>query len=107
VFFRCDGLFHLLLECGERLRPKEVAVCTHCDEAFGIELVKAARAGGAIYDESSLLEDAQVLGDCGTANRQTASDLADGQRAAKQALQDGTAGVIAEGIKLTHLVSIH
>ena len=67
----------------------------------------AARAGGPIHDEFGQFQDAQVLGDRGAADGQTARDLAYGQGAGKQALEDGTAGSIAEGVELGHLVSTH
>jgi len=76
-------------------------------ERVGIELIEPLRSGGLIEDEMSILQNAQVLGDCRPADREFLRQFADGQRSVHESGEDGAASWIAERIELGVLVSIH
>jgi hypothetical protein len=76
-------------------------------ESGGVQLVKATVAVGGVGDEAGLLEDFEVLGDGGAGDGEVFGELADGEWAAREAREDGSAGGIAEGVELGVLVSVH
>ena len=94
-------------EGGEGLAPELVEVFADGVEAGGVELVEAAVAVGGVGDEASLFEDFEVLGDGGAGDGKVFGELADGEWAAGEADEDGTAGGVAEGVELGVLVSVH
>jgi len=70
-------------------------------------MVQPSRPGGVIDNEVSLLQNPQMLRDCGTANGEPLSQFADGQWAGEQAVQNGSPGGVAESVELGRLVSSH
>lgn len=82
-----------------RLGPHLVEVSTQACYAFGIQLVKAASSGLAVGDQAGVLEDAEMLGDGGAADREGASEFVNGGGAVGEFLKDGHAGSIAEGVE--------
>ena len=94
-------------EGGESLAPELVEVCADGVEAGGVELVEAAVAVGGVGDEAGLFENFEALGDGGAGDGEIFGELADGERAAGEAREDGAAGGVAEGVQLGVLVSAH
>ncbi len=76
-------------------------------DTFGVELVQAAGASLTIGNESGVFEDAEVLGDGGTAYGQGAGDFVYGDGTVGEPLEDGHAGGIAQCVKSGLEVSIH
>ena len=111
--FRGSGLglfelfLRLLLERVEGDGPELVEVVAKRLESDGIDLVEPAVSLRPVDDEPRVLQDPQMLGDRGTADRELARQLADGQRAGREARQDRAAGRIAERVELGMLVSRH
>jgi hypothetical protein len=114
AIFRCDacaatncrtsasfpGTLRGFLERGERVAPKPIEVRAQGVDPRGIQLVEPPVSHGAIDDQTRVLQDPQVLGDCGAADRETARDLADRLRSLEQAFEDRPAGGIAQGVQL-------
>jgi hypothetical protein len=57
-------------------------------------------------DEARILEDAEMLGDCGAAHRDLRGEVAHGLGAAPEELEDLPAGRVAEGVERVS-VSLH
>ena len=68
-------------------------------DAFRIQLVEAAGSGSAVSDQTCVFEDAQMLGDRGTADGQGAGQFVDGNGTASEHLEDGHAGRVAQGVQ--------
>ena len=96
-----------MLERGQGLIPEVIEVLAKGFERVGIEGVDAARAVGAIGHEPSVLEDAEMLRDRGTADGELARELPDGQRTLQQARQDRPARAVTQGVELRMFVSNH
>jgi len=70
-------------------------------------MVQPPRPGGVIDNKVGLLQNPQVLGDCGAADREPRSQFPDRLRAGEQAVQDSAPGGISESVELCRLVSRH
>ncbi len=70
-------------------------------------MVQPPRPKGVIRNQVGLLQNTQVLRDCGAANGKSLGQFADGQRPTEQPVQDCSPGGIAESIELRRLVSNH
>jgi len=68
-------------------------------DAFRIQLVEAAGSGAAVGDQSCVFQDAQVLGDRGAADGQSAGQFVDGNGTASEHLEDGHAGRVPQGVE--------
>jgi hypothetical protein len=102
------GLLGGPTKCVERLVPEAFEVLSDGREASVVNRVDAARPLSPVRDESHVLEDPQVLRHGRSAYRKRSRDLDNGKRSASKALEDRSAGCIAEGVKLrTRLVSCH
>jgi hypothetical protein len=78
-----------------------LAQCLDCVRIDGIE---APRARRPISDKAGAFEHTQVLGNRGPTHGKFAREFPDGHRAAHEALQNGAARRIAEGIELSALL---
>ena len=67
--------------------------------AFGVQLIEAASSGLSVHYQPRILQHSQVLRNRWTAYRQHARKLVDGDRSARQLLEDGHPRGIAEGIE--------
>jgi len=99
MFLSYWGFFRCHLEIAHRPGPHLVEVGAQPRHTFRIQLIEPARSGPAVENESRILQDLQVLGDCGPAYGQCARQLVDGQRAGRQLLKDGHPGRIAQCIQ--------
>jgi hypothetical protein len=70
-----------------------------------IDAVDAASTIGAIGDEAGLLEQFQMLGDGGSADRHTLGDAADRQRTAGETFDDAPSCWVAKNIQSVLRVS--
>ena len=70
-------------------------------------MVQPPRPGGVIDNEVGLLQNPQVLRDCGAANGEPLGQFANRQGPTEQAVQNGAPGGIAESVELRRLVSSH
>ena len=68
-------------------------------ERFGIELVDAVAAFAMFADQVGAAQQAQVLGDRGTGNRESSGDFSGGLAAAAKQIEDGAAGGIGQGLE--------
>ena len=68
-------------------------------ERFGIQLVDAVAAFAMFADQVGAAQQAQVLGDGGTGDREGFGDLSGGLAAAAEEIEDGAAGGIGEGLE--------
>lgn len=76
-------------------------------DAVGIQFVDTPRSRAPVTHQTSVLENAQMLGHCRTRNRQTGGEFVHGARMAADHLEDGQAGGIAEGSEAVLYVSVH
>ena len=83
-------------EVGEGFGPEAVEIGAYRVDAGGVDLVEASPADRLVQHQPGVLEHLEVLGDGGTADRETRRQLADDTRAVGQAFEDGPAGGIAE-----------
>jgi hypothetical protein len=68
-------------------------------ERFGVELVDAMTPFAVLADQVGAAQQAQVLGNCGTGNRESLGDLSGGLAAPAQQVEDGAAGRISQRLK--------
>jgi hypothetical protein len=66
------------LKVGESFGPHLVEVRAETGDTLGVELVEATRAGAGVEDQACIFEDLEVLGDSGTADGESASELVHG-----------------------------
>src|SRR5215813_12307900 len=83
------GFLRLLLEGGECLCPESFEELAQRIESPGVERVDPPVSLGPVGDQHGLLQDAQVLGDRGPADRESLGQLPHRQRPAHQPVQDG------------------
>src|ERR687888_1200641 len=84
-FLLCRLLDNLLVG-GQGLGPEALELGAKRLQAVGVEPVDAARSERPGGDQPRLLQDLEVLGDGGPADRQLAGELADGLRMRGEAL---------------------
>ena len=87
--------------------PHVIEVGSEARHALGIQPIEAARPDFAIRDEPGVPQDLEVLRDGGACDRQPPSELVDGQRAARKALEDRHTSGVCEGIQPGLEVSVH
>ena len=97
--FSVGDLFDRGLKCAHGLRPHLVKVSAQTGDAFRIQLVEAAGSCPAVCHQPRVFENAQVLGDRGTADGQRTGQFVDGDGTGSQLLEDGHASRVAEGIE--------
>ncbi len=68
-------------------------------QRFGIEPVDAVAAFADFGDELGVVQNAKVFGDGGAADVEAAGDLVDGLSAVAQAVENGAAGGVGDGVK--------
>jgi hypothetical protein len=93
------GLFSGGLKVAHGLVPELIEVSAEAGDAFRAEPIEAAGTLARVGDETCILEDFEVLGDGGTGDGKLARQLVDGDRAGGEFLEDGHAGLVAEGIE--------
>ena len=88
--------------------PKAVEVGAQCVDARGIQLVEPPASLGTIHDQMRVFQDPQVLRDRGPAHGETACEFAHRLGPLEEALEDRSAGRVAQSIQLLRmLVSNH
>jgi hypothetical protein len=95
------------LEFAQRGGPEVVEVRAQRDEGVWAQLVQAPSGDRGGGDESSVLEDPEMLGDRGAAHRELPRDFGHGEWTIAEQLEDGAAGGITERIELAVWVSTH
>jgi hypothetical protein len=93
-----------VLRCGyfegaEGAGPDLIEVSAETRYAFRIELIKATGSGLAIENEAGFFQHAEVLRDGGPADGHCGCKLMDGQRTVGEAIEDGHAGSVREGVQ--------
>jgi hypothetical protein len=101
------GLFDGDLVGGESAGPKAVELRSERAETVCADGVDASVAGGLIDHQPGILEDPEVLRDCGPADGEAPSEIADGGGPFGQTLKDRAPGGIAERRPCCKLVSRH
>jgi hypothetical protein len=99
-FFRQSRVLRCgYFECAEGTGPDLVEVSAETRYAFRIELIKATGSGLAVKNEACFFQHAEVLRDGGPADGHCGCKLMDGQRAVGEAVEDGHAGRVCEGVQ--------
>src|SRR5580700_5392425 len=99
-------LFDSGLERLQRRVPEALEVVPQPGEAVGVQAVDAARPNLYAAHQSGVLQDFEVLGDGGPADRQQRGEVDDGGGPLSELLEDGPPGRIAQGAE-GRRVSIH
>src|SRR5580700_5830577 len=99
-------LFDSGLERQQRRGPEALEVVPQPGEAVRVQAVDAARPDLYTAHESGVLQDLEVLGDGGPADRQQRGEVDDGGGPLSELLEDGPPGRIAQGAE-GRRVSIH
>ena len=94
-------------ESSQRLGPELIEVFAQRIKPCRIELIQPSSSDRVVHYEVGVLENAQVLRDCRPAYWESPGDSADRHGATSQAGENGSASRVAEGIKLSILVSCH
>lgn len=76
-------------------------------DSSGVEAIETAGAGAMVEHEARVFEDFEVLRDGGTGDGEPIGDLVDGEGPGGEALEDGHARGICEGVETGLKVSIH
>jgi len=87
------------LKVAHCLVPELIEVNAEAGDAFWAELIETARSGASIGHKACLLQDPQVLGDGGARDGQSSGEVVDGRGTGGELLEDGHAGLVAEGVE--------
>jgi len=87
------------LEAGEGLVPESVDPGAELDDSVPVQLVQVPRPHSLVGDETSALEDAQMLRDRGPAHGELGCELADGPGPAAKELEYLSPSRIAERVQ--------
>jgi hypothetical protein len=100
-FFGVFG-FDELFQAGQTDAPEAAVLVepvVYGAERFGIELVDAVAAFAMLVHKVGATQQAKVLGDGGTGNREGSGDFSGGLAAPAQQVEDGAASRIGQGLE--------
>jgi hypothetical protein len=99
MFLSCLGFLGCRLKTGERVGPHLVEVGSKAGHPFGVEAIKAPRAGFAAGDEPHVFKHLEVLRDGGTRDGERPRKFVDSESSPGELLKDGHARGIAESVE--------
>ena len=86
------------LEGGQCSTPEVIEVDAELREPRRVDRIDAPGSFGAVRHQPGILQDAQVLGDRGPADRHLLGELADGAGGGRDTAEDGASGRVDEGV---------